>query len=649
MRSAPVVAALLAVLLLPAPAQAGGIIMTQVFLWINAITGSAALANIGGALAFGAVVAYGASVLNIRTPSQPRQRQQLEQPTSQPPVRFVYGRTRAAGTPLKPLKQGRIVYGCLILNSRPSAGGAIDLLVDGRACTYPAEWGKVVSVTGDPPVETVTYDKYATADVHDFDDEGMGVFPKGFPKWRTSDDGEDFLRVWIGLGDQVKPPQRIVDETDGYFSASDAGTGTTVLWYRMDIGKDQELLFKRWKTWPRPPSFDVVMDYALVWDPSDEAQDPDDHATWTYSDDHTRVLLDAIRQNPVEPWPDDHILLESFAAAQVVSEEAVALLNGGTEPRYRVAGILTWSETELMTQILPLERAGAGRLFTSGGKLGYVSGAYTAPAYTLTDVLSSGELDFAYMQPASEVPRRLVASYTRPQREYETATLPALDVRGGQGPEATIDLAMVTSASQAQRVLKIEAARLAAQKSLSCVAPPSAVVLLPGATFTCDLDGLERMDGTYQVRSANPGLWVSELGGDGGGGGGVALRVPLTAHEEAAAFYAWTPATDEAEIVDPLLPLKNVELAAGAGAGEVTASGNVQGDAEYTQVRLYRAATGAGFSASVPADAAQTVTPGSGFSLTFTGVGAGTADFFLVPWSADSLGPPDGPHAITVT
>lgn len=640
MRSLILIAA--ALCLLASQAHAGGTLMTYVAMGLSVLGVNATIASIGGFVAFAAVVGGALSAFRMQVPSQPRQRQELEQPTTQPPVRFVYGRARASGTPLKAHRVGlRFVYGCVILNSRPSQGGDVEILVDGRTCDYPAEWSEIDDLD---PMTPPTY-RYTQGDVFDFDGDGLGVRPSSFPGWAGSNDNEDFLRVWIGRGDQTQPPQVILDETDGHFTASDAGAGLTVLWYAMDRGKDETKLFKRWPSWPRWPAFDVIMDWSLVYDPREAGHDADDPDTWAFSDNQALCLLDAIRQNPVQPWPDEQILLNTFETAADVADEAVTLLNGGTEPRYRVSGIVQWSRSELYSQIAPIERAGGGLLFYAGGRLGYKAASYTAPDYTLDDVLDDAPLQYVSMPSGRDIPREIAVSYTRPQRQYETAELPAIALRDGTGAPASLELGMVFSAGQARRLQTIAANRYAAQASISCTAPPSAFVCLPGTTVTVDIEGLEHMDGTYAVLTANPGVWLSEMGDDGGG---VAMRVPLTLQVEDSDFYAWTPATDELEIVDPLLELKSVSLVLGASTGEVDATGTVPSDAEYTQVRLYRAATGAGFSASVPTGAAQTVTPGSGFSLTFTGVTTGAADFWLVPWSADSLGPPDGPHALTI-
>ncbi|WP_305972525.1 MULTISPECIES: phage tail protein [unclassified Mameliella] len=639
------VIALLALAAWPNVADAGGIAI-QVAMWASAAGLGGVAANVLGVLAAGAVIALGASALRIPTASQSRQRQVLKQPTSQPEIRYPYGRTMASGTPLQFFRgtvepNKKVVYGCVILSSRPSEGGDLEIFVDSRPVTLPAEIGNTFGLGGGgDPV-------YTQGDPFDFDSDGYSIKPKDFSSFLT----DDFLRVWIGLGDQTQPPQRILDESEGYFTESDAGTGLTVLWYRWSTGGSGsdglEKRMNRWPNYPRSPAFDVVMDYSKVWDPRDESQDKDDPDTWEFSKNHALCLLDAIRQNPVQPWPDAQILLDLFEDAADVADESVDLLNGGTEARYEVSGTINWSESELYNQLRPLERAGAGRLFYSGGKIGYYPGEYTTPGYTLSDVLDDNPIEFTTMQRGRDIPRRLVASYTRPQRLWETAELPSVEVRDGAGEERSLELGMVTSASQARRIQLIEARRLEAQKMLSCTAPPSAFDLLPGSTITVDLDGLSHMDGVYRVTNADPGIWLSGTGEDESSG--VAMRVPITASEEASTFYDWDEETDELEIVDPLDPLEDVVLSLGASTGEVDADGDVPNDADYTQVRLYRATTGAGFTSASPTGAAQAVTAGSTFSLTFTGVTTGTADFWLVPWSSDSLGPPDGPHALTVT
>lgn len=546
----------------------------------------------GGALILGAV----ASALTPATPDQPKSRRILEQPTSRPDVRHVYGYTLASATPLRPVKIGRIVYGCMILNSRVSDGGGdLQIYVDGRPSeAAPATFGNL--------------SQHTQGDAFDFTSDGLAIIPNAFGGFVGSPDGEDFLRVWIGLGDQTAPPDRILSEAGGNFSTADIGTGITVLWYRFDTGKDSTRLYGRWPNWPRPPQFEVGMRYSLVYDPREVSHDPDDPDTWEWSENQALCLLDAIRSNPVDPWPDSQIILDNFSEAADVADVSVTLANGGSEARYIASGTLRWTQSEMFSQIRPLEAVGAGRLFRAGGKVGYVPGELRESVYTLTDCLE-GPVEFRKMAMGRDAPKDLSAKYTRPERDWESAGLPAYAVRAGEGSSDEIDLTFTTSARQARYVQQIEALRLGGQKRFTCTAPPSAFDVLPGSGVTLDLPGLERADGLYSVADCNPALWASE----GDEPQGVAMRVPLVLQEEQAAFYAWDTSR-EIEIVDPLAQLADVAMT--VGLASITVTGSVPKGAEYGDIRLYRSDAGLGFFDSSPEGAAVTVGIGA-FSETF--------------------------------
>lgn len=494
------------------------------------VTGAIAAGTIlGSTTAFTIAVSVGISLaltglqlLLTDVPGVPQLRREMAAPNSRPPYRYAYGRCRITGSPAPWRVKGKWLYGCLILNSRPSAGNVV-IYFDKREVTI------------------------TSGDILDFEGGGAVGEVAG-----AGSQGVDAPRMWLGLGDQTSPPDDILAEAPEFFEATDGWQGRTVLWLALHCGNNKS----RSKRWPStPPLVEVLGDWSLVWDPSDEEQDPDDPDTWAWSDNQALCLLDALMRNPIKRYAAASLMLESFQHGADVAAESVALHHeGGTESRYTANGFVAWSGDELMDQVQPLVAAGAGQLVRIGSRLAYAAGAWRASTYTATDLLEEGGVDFQTVAPGRDIPRGVRASYLAPARDWQPAELPAIEVPGGLGLLGDEDIREIdlsrfcTSATQAMRVQQIEARRLGAQKRLTCMLPPDSVDIVAGATMTMSLpSGFTRLNGIYEVLSANPGFFLED---DGREDSGVALRNPVMLRETAEAHFAWIPSTDEFEIVE---------------------------------------------------------------------------------------------------
>lgn len=499
----------------PNPALAGPVIAG-----IQAIGGwiTGGLTSVFGATVATALTQLGASILlsAVARKLGPKPRQQdvireLTLPNSLPPYRLVYGECRAPGTPAPVLVKGDVLYGCFILNSRPSTG-PFTLFLDKRE----------VEASGDP-----------------YDFEGPGAAA-------TNDPFVSHCRYWIGRGDQTSPPDDILAEASDLFDAADGWSGLTVLWLRLVAGANA----KRVERWPAtPPEVMVDGKWSLLWDPRDSGQDPDDPDTWGWSANQALCVLDALRCNPLRPYANRHLLVDMFADAASVADEAVPVKAGGTIPRYAVNGVLPFSDgTELEDQIEPLLAAGASRAMRVGGKLGIVAGAWVPPVMALDDVLEDEGLRFARYRPSDDLVTAVTATYTSPDREWEDAATPAYTLAGAQAEDGGVeklgqyDLRLITDHRQAQRVAKILGMRTRMQRSLGGVFPPAAFDLIGGATVTVTLPApYTHRSGTYEVEEVNPG--IDPLGIEG-----LAMRVGLQLREASAEAYAWDHTTDEQDV-----------------------------------------------------------------------------------------------------
>lgn len=486
------------------------------------------LYNLAGSILFSAIAAKLAP-----RPKQADIKRELAQPQSRQPYRFVYGYSRILGSPLPLRVKGNVLYGCLLLNSRPSNGN-FTLYFDKRLAT----------VTG--------------GDIYDFSDDGATLTFEDFP----AQVGDAQPRVWIGRGDQTSPPDLLVTEVPEFFTADDAWQGRTVLWLRLDAGSNGQ----RQQRWPStPPVIEVEGEWSRVYDPRDEDQDPDDESTWLFSRNQALCLMDALRTNPIRRYTMDTLHVDSFIEGANVADEEVSLFYAppaSTESRYTVSGMIVWNGNEIGDQVTPLVVAGAGDMVRIGGRLGYAAGAYREPVVTVTDFIAGDGIDLQTVAPGRDMPRAVRASYTSPQRDWQPAEVPELAIVGGVGIGdegiLELDLSFVTSATQAMRVQQIAARRAALQRRLSVTLWPDALDVVAGATVEFALPApLTRLNGLWIVESANPSVWLADTSG------GVALRVPVSLAQHAESVYAWVPETDEFETlaVDAFTPATDRSLA----------------------------------------------------------------------------------------
>lgn len=487
--------------LLPAPAAADPITagIGAAIKWATA-----GLATVFGSTVAGALVQFGISALlstvAMALRGKPKQAdivRDLARPTSLPPYRFVYGYCRAPGSPAPVRTKGDILYGCFILNSRPSAG-PFDLYLDKR----------LVDAAGDP---------------YDFSGPGASAVNEPF---------SGHCKYWIGRGDQVGPPDEIVAQAPEIFQASDGWRGITVIWLRLDVGSNGQ----RQDRWPAtPPEVTVDGFWSLVADPRNPS------ATPAWSANQALCALDALRNNPLRAYEDRYLWLETFAWAADVADESVPVRGGGTIPRYETNGVLVWSDgAELEDQVIPMADAGAGRFVRSGGRLGMIPGTYSPPVMTLDNVLTDNGLAFSRWRASTELVTEVTASYVSPERQYEDAETPTYIIPGAQAEDGggrkpgQFDLRMVTDYRQAQRVAKIMGMRTRMQRALSGVFPPQAFDLVGGSTVEINLPApyLHR-NGIYEVEEAHPAM-------DPVGQSGLAMRVALQLRETSPDVYTWS-------------------------------------------------------------------------------------------------------------
>jgi hypothetical protein len=512
----------------------------------------------------------------------------MAQPRSLPPYRFVYGKgVRIQGTPAPWVEHEGIRYACFLLNSRPSDGGNLKIYADKRQVTLAAsgvldfgevQQGTVTIAEGDTQATIAHGLSEAPNGAHvgartgTLGDEAEPLaidlitatdfrvtLPDPAPaggavvRWSAALPGggaeatnspfAGHATFWLGRGDQGHPPATILCEFGDFaqidttqFWASDKMTGLTVLWCRLVRGKAKS----ERERWPaNPPLIEVEADFTPVWDPRDEDQDPDDPTTWAVSDNQALCLLDALRFNPLARIDLSEVIVEQFAHGADVAEEVRPLLDSLSEPMWRVGGPLYFNATaELAQQLRPLIVAGAGELLRIGGRYGYRAGAWAEPALTLTDYLDSGDIGYQQTRRTRDAPKGVQAVFPDPDHGWEPGELEPVAIGGETAFEdriQTLDLDLVPFPTQAMHLQLIEARRLALGRRFRASFPPTALPACAGATVELDLPGLGYRNGVYHVEASNPARWIDAEAGD-------VMELPLELAETAESVWAWDPA-----------------------------------------------------------------------------------------------------------
>lgn len=470
----------------------------------------------GGALATVAaqlLVSVAFSALSRELAPKPKGQdllRELQQPNALPVYRFVYGETRAAGTPAPVAVKGSVLYGCYILNSRPSVG-PFTVLFDKRE----------VEISGDP-----------------YNFAGAGAVA-------TNEPFAGYVNYWIGRGDQVGPPAQILSEAGDIFDATDGWQGRTVLWVRLDAGASAS----RADRWPAAPP-EVLVDgkWSRVWDPRDPLQDADDPATWDWSANHALCALDALRQNPFASYDDRNLWIETFEWAADRADAGISVKAGGTIPLNANGTLAFATGSELEDQVQPLLDAGAARWVRARGQLGVIPAVAQDIAMTITDLLGGAPARFTAHASRDSLATHAGGKFIAPDRAYELTDLPVYEVPGALAADGGLaqtiqpQFDMVTDHRQGQWLQAVAARQARRQRTLTAMVPPTAFDVVAGSWVTLSLPSpWTRRSGTYEVERLRPVFTDDEAG--------VTCQIEVTLREISAGLFAWTPLTDEQDVV----------------------------------------------------------------------------------------------------
>lgn len=479
-----------------------------------AFTAAGIIVNLSGSILLS--VASNA-LMSKSTPSANDISRELSLPTVEPPKRFVYGNTRAVGTPVGTPVVGEFIYGCWLVNSRESEGG-FSLWFDKRQALY----------TGDP-----------------YDLSGAGATATVFPFL-------DHVTFWISRGDQTTPPTTFTTEAafgtgdEDLWKTTDGWQGATVVWIKLKAGSGEE----RSARWPSsPPVVELQGQFSKVYDPREVTHDIDDRSTWEYSDNWALCIMDAFTQSPVRPYQLKNLDIDLIKNSADVSDEPVAKADLSSEARYRVSGTLVINAGEIEDLVSPMVLSGGGSLTRVGGKLGILAAEYQEPVVTVTNIFGDS-FNAIDLVEGDELYNTLRVSYLSADRGYENADLQpyeipsALTEDGGVPSVQNLNLNFCPSPTQAGRVRKIYGGLIRRQKIVQCVLPPEAFNCVVGSTLTLSLDSpFDIFNGVYEVKEINPGF---DMVGDNG----VSMLLPATLIKHSADIYDWDENVDEEEILE---------------------------------------------------------------------------------------------------
>jgi len=211
------------------------------------------------------------------------------------------------------------------------------------------------------------------------------------------------------------------------------------------------------------PSYRQVIRASKLFDPREYDHDVNDVSTWEWSDNSGIAALDFLTYSDGYGFSKTDADMASFSAFADLCDEYVGLNGGGVERRYRISG--SWSMAEARKE--PLRRIlatcdGEVSLLPSG-KIGIVGGKYETPVVTIDNKIIIRRT-WEYGQDATELVNEIKPIFLSPAHDYqETEASPWRDessILADGLISQQLDLPMVFSHSQAQRIAKIAGRRI---------------------------------------------------------------------------------------------------------------------------------------------------------------------------------------------
>lgn len=232
---------------------------------------------------------------------------------------------------------------------------------------------------------------------------------------------------------------------------------------------------------------------------------------------------------------------DALVAAANVCEESVSLDAGGSEERYRCNGAV-WADEKHREVLEKLLASMGGTLTYANGKFVILAGAYRSPTLTFTEDDFRGPIHVRTLLSRNELANTVKGIFINSAKggvpdEYPAKSNAAYVTADRETLYRDLDLPLVTSHTQAQRLAKIDLERGRRQITVNATVGLRAWQLRVGDTVQVTLSRYGWSSKVFEV--VQIGLEARD------DGGGSVLEVPIVLREHESGVYSWTAATDE--------------------------------------------------------------------------------------------------------
>ncbi|MEG3640686.1 phage tail protein [Magnetococcus sp. PR-3] len=341
--------------------------------------------------------------------------------------------------------------------------------------------------------------------------------------------------IWVGLGTTA-------GDADLHAALTDAAPAEWTSAHRQD-GHAKLYVMLEWSPDVYPsgtPQISAILKGAKVYDPRTQ--------TTAWSENVSLCLADYMTATEAGLGVNYGVEMgeASLIAAANVCDEEVALEAGGTEARYSISAVVDGQDSH-RENISAMLGAMAGTAIYSGGRWVIKAAAWDLPIITLDESDLAGPIQVTTMLSRRELFNGVKGVFNAAKDNYVSTEFPSIQsavfVAEDEGEEIwqDMDLHMVSSGTQAQRIAKIALLKARQQISVNITCHLSALKIRCGDVVKLTNNQFGWDEKPFEVTS-----WELMQGGSGDA---PLLLVNLSLRETASSDYNWS--TSEEQVVDP--------------------------------------------------------------------------------------------------